>query len=304
MKDFFQSILPRIQNQSKKLNQIELFVEKPWVLVDETTTELLEYEFFRDGRLLVSRGGNAAWGKWELAPSSQRLILEYGEKLLLLNTAFMDDAIMIVQKSGAFESTLVFVNQKKIPDLLYKAYLENLAEVEKFEKAIAQHLQKPAKKTEDFSRKQEEDLPTAIQEAYEISYPNIFNQDGDVLSGFVWSETHPNLYYKYEQGGKLDEKWYSLSIKTLSGKELLFLTPILGDLVLKAQLISIDRNYEFDKYNRNEAVETWRGVETVSIDENNKVTKTTMGYNRSSWKEVSILIITLVAIMFTIFYFS
>jgi hypothetical protein len=78
----------------------------------------------------------------------------------------------------------------------------------------------------------------------------------------------------------------------------------LGDLVLKAQLISIDRNYEFDKYNRNEAVETWRGVETVSIDENNKVTKTTMGYNRSSWKEVSILIITLVAIMFTIFYFS
>lgn len=130
MKEFFQAILPRIQNKSRTLNQTELFVEKPWVLVDEGSSELLEYEFFRDGRLLVSRGGDAAWGKWELVPSSQRLILEYGEKLLLLQTKFVDDAVMLVQKSGSFDSTLAFVNQKKIPDLLYKIYLENLAELQ------------------------------------------------------------------------------------------------------------------------------------------------------------------------------
>src|SRR5690606_15189799 len=97
------------------------------ITIEEGSSEWLEYEFFRDGRLLVSKGGEATWGKWELTPSSQRLVMEYKSRILLIQAEFVDDTLMVVKKSGSGEPSMVFVNQQKLPDLGFEQYLEKLA---------------------------------------------------------------------------------------------------------------------------------------------------------------------------------
>jgi hypothetical protein len=130
MKEFISNILPRIQKFSAKLDQKENFIEKPWVLLEEGKNEMLEMEFFRDGKLIVSHGGDATWGTWQLTPSNQRLILDYSSKTLMLQTAFINDAILIAKKSGSTQPTLFFVNQEKIPDLNVEAYLDEISKKE------------------------------------------------------------------------------------------------------------------------------------------------------------------------------
>lgn len=126
MIEYIKQVLPRIQNASKNLDHMEVFVEKPWVMLKDGSEEHLEYEFYRDGRLLVSNGGEVTWGTWELTPSSQKLILTYGGKSLLIRHAFIDDALMIIKLSGNPNPSMVFVNSQKIPDLNYQLYLEEM----------------------------------------------------------------------------------------------------------------------------------------------------------------------------------
>lgn len=278
MKEFFQSILLRIQNKSRTLNQTELFVEKPWVLVDESTSELLEYEFFRDGRLLVSRGGNAAWGKWELTPSPQRLILEYGDNLLLLQTIFVDDAVMLVQKSGSSNSALAFVNQQKIPDLLYTEYLEHLAELEEVDNKKTKLVQEPPKKIIKTEA-------TQIEEAHEIRYTNTFDQHGKLISGYVWSGIDQNLYHKYEGGERLNESWFSIDLNTFSGYQVLFLSPNKELITNGAELIEFDYGRSFPADLKKTCVVTIHGSIFVDFDAKYKVTKTTLVKNKFKWAD-------------------
>ncbi|ERM80554.1 hypothetical protein P872_12335 [Rhodonellum psychrophilum GCM71 = DSM 17998] len=252
MKEFFQSILPRIQNKGEKLKHIELFVEKPWVLIDEATDELLEYEFFRDGRLLVSRGGNAAWGRWEQTPSS-RLILEYGDKLLLLHTTFVDEAVMLVTKSGSTEPTMALVNQKKIPDLLYKAYLANIADLQG---EIEKEEPEPQKNPSTSSQK--------------IDPP----QQGEVFGAEA-------------EGIPVKVNRYNIKEKSDTGDDLIFLTAIPDVIHEGAQLMSIN-NKEALPEAKQITIKNFSGSFLIEIDSDCTVGSVT--YLEAGWNKLYLLL--------------
>lgn len=126
MFDYLKNIVPRIQQKGKKLDHIEVFIEKPWAQLNDKNEIVMEYEFFRDNRLMVSVNGNVSWGKWELTPSSQRLLMTHNSSTTLMHNGFIDNNVMILQKSGSVEPFVVFINQNVISGFNLNNYLQKV----------------------------------------------------------------------------------------------------------------------------------------------------------------------------------
>lgn len=126
MQHFLKNIIPRIQRYSSDLERIEFFVDKAWIFIDDNGNQH-EYIFMRDRRLIMSLNGNVKTGKWEILPNKKLLINRVSDEVLYQN-AFIDDALLILQKSGNQEDSFVLININKIPDLNALKYLEDLEE--------------------------------------------------------------------------------------------------------------------------------------------------------------------------------
>jgi len=111
---------------SKRFDKKSNYIGKSWVLVDENRRPLMELEFFKDDRLLSIISGNAMWGKWEVSPNTNRLILEYGEQIEVYEVAFLDSTVMLTQKSD-FRPINIFINKSELPSFQYQHYLSQLA---------------------------------------------------------------------------------------------------------------------------------------------------------------------------------
>jgi hypothetical protein len=102
MLDYLKSILPRIQQYSKKLDDEANFVDIPWAFIDGEG-ENITYIFRKNKELLVSKQGDVVIGKWEYLPVMQSLLIEYEGKRRLYNQGFIDDAVMVLRKDGTNE---------------------------------------------------------------------------------------------------------------------------------------------------------------------------------------------------------
>jgi len=122
MMSYIKNIIPRIKEFSKSLDKAEVFVNKNWVFIDEQDNNH-EYLFHRDSRLIMTLNGKVSIGSWELLPHGKLLIDRVADKVLLENM-FIDDALMILKKSGSEEDAFVLINQHAIPDLDALKYLE------------------------------------------------------------------------------------------------------------------------------------------------------------------------------------
>lgn len=125
MIEYVRNILPRIQKFSSGLDVKEMYTDKPWIML-EGESDLHEYEFCRDGRLIMSLNGQVQFGKWEYRPSTQRLLIERPTDALLLQNAFIDKGLMILKKSGGPDPAIILVNRTVIPDMDVVRYLEKL----------------------------------------------------------------------------------------------------------------------------------------------------------------------------------
>jgi hypothetical protein len=115
MYEFIRNIIPRIQSFSKRLDQIEVFVDRSWILVDENNNKH-EYNFLRDNnQLIMSLNGKVKLGSWKLLPTG-KLLIERGEDALLLDNAFIDKAILILKKGNSDELPFILFDDKLIPD--------------------------------------------------------------------------------------------------------------------------------------------------------------------------------------------
>ena len=116
MYEFIRNILPRIQSFSKRLDQIEVFVDRSWILVDEINNKH-EYNFLRENnQLIMSLNGKVKLGSWKLLPTG-KLLIERGEgDALLLDNAFIDKAILILKKGNSDELPFILFDDKLIPD--------------------------------------------------------------------------------------------------------------------------------------------------------------------------------------------
>lgn len=124
MIEFFKNIVPRVLAYSKDLDEKEIFVEKPWIFIDEKSNHH-EYIFMRDGRLVMSLNGIVTIGNWELMPNKKLMINRVADTIML-QKMFVNDALLLLQKSGTSEMPFTLINEKVIPDLDAITYLTNL----------------------------------------------------------------------------------------------------------------------------------------------------------------------------------
>ena len=122
MRDYISTILPRIQQYSKQLNDEANFVEIPWAFLDEAGAKVI-YIFRRNNELLVSRYGDVATGRWEYLPVVQSLLIEYQGSKRLYNQGFLDKAVMVLRKDGT-EELFALGNSQIVADLNIAGYLE------------------------------------------------------------------------------------------------------------------------------------------------------------------------------------
>lgn len=116
MKQYLQNLIPRLQQFSKSLDKKELFVDKPWVLIDEEGSRH-QYIFERRGNLIMSFNGQVIQGSWRYIPASNALLINRRVDELLLKNAFVYNGIMLLRMDNYNDTPpLIFANEAIIPD--------------------------------------------------------------------------------------------------------------------------------------------------------------------------------------------
>jgi len=121
MHSYIKNLLPRLQQISKSLEKAEIFVQKPWILIDEAGRRH-QYIFERGGNLIMSLDGQAKEGSWRYIAASNSLLVNRGPDSLLLNQAFVYDGLMFLKRDGT-NDPWILINEDVVPDLDAKAYL-------------------------------------------------------------------------------------------------------------------------------------------------------------------------------------
>jgi hypothetical protein len=124
MLNYIKNILPRLQRFSKQLDVTEIFVGKPWILIDEHSNTH-EYEFDRNGRLIMAINGNVTEGRWEFRTATNRLLIDRLTDKILLQHAFVSEGVLVLKKSGTEDIPFLLYDRNIIKDGNVQSYLEN-----------------------------------------------------------------------------------------------------------------------------------------------------------------------------------
>lgn len=125
MIQYLNNLIPRLKEFSANLDKVEIFIEKPWVIIDENQN-VQKYIFRRNGELIMSLNGQVTIGKWEFLSSAKSLLIDRVQDKILLNQNFIDPAVMILKKDNLFDDNLILANELLLPDLEVKKYLKAL----------------------------------------------------------------------------------------------------------------------------------------------------------------------------------
>jgi hypothetical protein len=125
MKEYLSHLLPRLIEFSDSLDRKELFVDQPWVHVDENQNKQ-QYIFKRDGTLIMSVNGDVRIGSWEYISATAGLLIDRGIDKVLLNQRFIDRGVLVLKKDNFFDDSFLLVNQKLVVDLDVEKYLRDL----------------------------------------------------------------------------------------------------------------------------------------------------------------------------------
>ena len=123
MLPFVKNLLPRLKQYSKSLDQSSIFIDKPWIMIDENLDQH-HYVFHKDGRLIMSLNGAVQIGTWEYLAGSNSLLIDRVKDKILLNQEFVQDDLMFLRKDGHGDTFFVLMNKNVIPDLNYEKYLK------------------------------------------------------------------------------------------------------------------------------------------------------------------------------------
>ena len=86
MKTFFLSIIPRIKEFSKKLDDISLLTGQHWVVIDEILESKSVYIFRPNNQLLISKNGIVKKARWDYIGNNS-ILIDIGEDSYLFNHA-------------------------------------------------------------------------------------------------------------------------------------------------------------------------------------------------------------------------
>lgn len=112
MKTFLTSIIPKIQKFSKKLDDISVFTDKHWVVIDNSSDSKLVYIFRGNNEILISQNGKVSKGKWEFLGNRFLLIDLNEDSSYLFKLDFTDDSILAL-KIDSKEEYAFLINETK-----------------------------------------------------------------------------------------------------------------------------------------------------------------------------------------------
>jgi hypothetical protein len=124
MLEYIRNIIPRIQQFSAQLSKEEVFVDKPWVLIDHKGNTH-EYIFLRNHDLILSVNGKVIKGSWQLLPTGKLLIDRVTDKIML-QQAFIYDGILLLKMSGSDDLPFILLNESIVPDKDPERYLQKV----------------------------------------------------------------------------------------------------------------------------------------------------------------------------------
>ena len=122
MLGYLVNLLPRLRQFSQSLEQSELFVDKPWVMLDDDG-QRQTYIFRRGGELLMSLDGVVQMGSWEYIAPAESILIDRKVDKLLLNHFFFTEALLVLARDGRPDSKFILANRQLIPDLDVAGYL-------------------------------------------------------------------------------------------------------------------------------------------------------------------------------------
>jgi hypothetical protein len=126
MKLYLGNLLSRVKEYSQSLDIKEVFVECPWVIIDENKNQQ-KYIFKRNGDLIMSLNGQVTIGKWEYLSAAKSLVIDRNVDKILLNQNFVDPVVMVLKMDGAMNhENLILANEILLPDLDVVKYLKKL----------------------------------------------------------------------------------------------------------------------------------------------------------------------------------
>lgn len=125
MKLFISNLIPRLRQFSESLDKKEIFVDIPWVIVDDDLNQQ-KYIFKRNGDLVMSLNGQVSIGKWEYLSTAKSLLIDRLQDKILLNQNFIDPVAMVLKKDGLKDENMILANENLLPDLNVANYLRRL----------------------------------------------------------------------------------------------------------------------------------------------------------------------------------
>ena len=125
MDKYIKNLLTRLKQYGQKLNKIESFVDKTWVLF-EPGKSFQTFRFQRSGKLYVTISGLVEEHQWEYLPPDSLYIKRGGPNGIMYRQAFFLDSLFVMQVEGTEFEPVLFYNEAEIPDGDVPTYIFNL----------------------------------------------------------------------------------------------------------------------------------------------------------------------------------
>jgi ribosomal 30S subunit maturation factor RimM len=205
MKTYFADIIPKIQQFSKKLDDLTLLTNQHWVVVDEISNSKIVYIFRKNNELLIAQNGKVEKAKWEYLGNCT-LLIDTANSSYLFKQGFFDENIIALKVDSKDEYAFLINESKyegeinsieKVIDFLNKKYLEP---VMKRKLEIAAKIPIESKQIK---------LPETSQASYntiqgDLTLKREFNAQGGKITKAILNGTQaPNGKYK------LGFMWYA-----------------------------------------------------------------------------------------------
>ena len=235
MKIYLENLLPRLKEYSLSLDKQEVFVDKPWVIIDKENNKQT-YIFQRNGNIIMSLNGQVTVGKWEYISAAKSLLIDRIQDKILLNQNFIDPAIMVLKMDGLKDENFILANVDLIPDLDILNYLKELyyrknrIEIRRSEKG----------ELLEFNRK---------NSLYTSFLNTLVTIEGEPVKDGRYELEESNKKYILEDGYVvkiLISYLYRIKKGNILIEQQEFMGPTIGDTVLQNNIIAVDGNYRLE----------------------------------------------------------
>jgi BatD DUF11 like domain len=116
MKAFLSDIIPKLQQFSKKLDELTLLLNHHWILIEQSSASKRTYIFRENNELLISINGLVEKAKWDYL-GNKSLLIESSEGSLLFKIGFFDENILALKLDNAAGYVILVNETRALQDL-------------------------------------------------------------------------------------------------------------------------------------------------------------------------------------------